>query len=291
MKNRSNPHDSVVVTGATGFVGRYVVSSLVNSGYKVVALVRNVKKAQSLQHLDGALIAEFNLSDLNGLDRSYFKNSKLIHCAWGEVRDHSSISHIEENFFNSYRFIKMAVEFGVNLVVVTGTSWEYGKNYGPMDANVFVMPNTPYAISKNMLHEALRALTDQLDFSLVWARLFYLFGDGDHPNSLLSQFDKALDSGDKVFNMSLGEQLYDFLPVELGATQLISLLDAKDGVFNICSARPISLRRLLEERMKARGKFIQLNLGYYKYRDQDTIAIWGSSTLSQQLIKIMHRST
>lgn len=283
IKTDFNPGGKVIVTGATGFVGRYVVSNLMKGGYEVIALVRDIKKAKSLPYLDGALLVEFDITNPHFLFENHFENSKLIHCAWGDVRDHFSLAHIDEHFLNSYRFIQAAVKLGVSSVVVTGTSWEYGKNYGPINPTVVVTPNTPYAISKNMLHEALRALKNRLNFKLVWARLFYLHGDEDHPESLLSQFDKALDLGGEVFNMSLGEQLYDFLPVELGAAQLITLLGVDEGCYNICSAKPISLRRLLEERMIKRGKFIRLNLGHHQYREQDTIAIWGAATLPEQL--------
>ena len=94
----------------------------------------------------------------------------------------------------------------------------------------------------------------------------------------------ALRSGnDSVFNMSLGEQLLDYLSVEKVAEYLTTLVNYKNGIFNVCKGEPISLRRFLENRMSEKGKFIKLNLGYYDYRKQDSIAIWGDKSFEKQL--------
>ena len=77
--------------------------------------------------------------------------------------------------------------------------------------------------------------------------------------------------------MSQGEQLFDYLPVEEVAKKIINLISRKDGTFNVCSGAPISVRRLLEDRAKAADKNINLNLGFYEYRKQDAIAIWGAT--------------
>lgn len=265
----------VLVTGATGFVGRNVVRALVRKGFEVIALVRRPDKAAALPSLDGVCVVAFDLSD-GELPRAVLGSNALIHCAWGDVRNHDSLSHIEEHLSNSYRLVKNALALGVSTVIVTGTSWEYGQIYGPVHASTTPRPNNAYGTSKHLLHLMLRRLQHHSDFRLIWARLFYVYGEGDDPRSLLALFDKALEAGEKIFNMSLGEQLYDFLPVEVGAEQLVSLLDAHDGVYNVCSGKPISLRRLLEEKMRAKNQHIELNLGIYPYRDQDTIALWGA---------------
>lgn len=106
-----------------------------------------------------------------------------------------------------------------------------------------------------------------------------MYGEGQDPKSIISLFDTALENEDKVFNISFGEQLLDYLPIESIAFQIELLLHYNDGIFNICSGKPISLRRLLEQRMKEKNKEIDLNLGYYPYRKQDSIAIWGADPL------------
>ncbi|MCK4859475.1 MAG: NAD-dependent epimerase/dehydratase family protein, partial [Candidatus Omnitrophica bacterium] len=120
-----------------------------------------------------------------------------------------------------------------------------------------------------------------------WIRLFYMYGNGQNPSSLLPQLDNALERGDEIFNMSGGEQLRDYLPVEKVAEYVtkISLQNKVLGVINCCSGKPISIRKLVENHMKNRGKTIKLNLGYYPYSDYEPMAFWGDNTKLNSIIK------
>ena len=103
-----------------------------------------------------------------------------------------------------------------------------------------------------------------------------MYGKGQNPKSLMSQLDVAIKKGDPVFKMSGGEQLRDYLPIENVAQKLLDLfIKNKDGCFNICSGNPISVRRLVEERIKERGSDIKLDLGYYPYPDYEPMSFWG----------------
>ncbi|PTT60798.1 epimerase, partial [Pseudomonas sp. HMWF007] len=81
-------------------------------------------------------------------------------------------------------------------------------------------------------------------FTLQWARLFYLHGEGQNSNSLLASLDRAIDAGEAQFNMSAGDQLRDYLEINEAASQLVTLLTRRDsdGVTNCCSGLPVSVR-------------------------------------------------
>ena len=176
----------------------------------------------------------------------------------------------------SYNFIKSLVLRGVSQVLVAGTCFEYGNQSGPIPSTTSPMPNNPYAIAKNKLRQQLDLLLNEHPFCLQWARLFYTYGKGQNQNSLLSQLDKAIDSGDKIFNMSGGEQVRDYLSIELVAQQIFDLYNSsRAGIFNICSGNPISIKKLIEERLRKRGKKIKLNLGYYPYSEDEPMKFWG----------------
>ena len=88
-----------------------------------------------------------------------------------------------------------------------------------------------------MLRRQLGHLKEIKPFALTWARLFYLYGEGQAENSLLPQLKKAVEQGDKVFNMSGGEQLRDYLPVAEVARRLVSLALARKDVGLLMFAR------------------------------------------------------
>jgi len=273
---------NVIVTGASGFVGMHVVSKLIEDGHDVISLVRNVEKAKNIDQLKSSKIIEF---DISSNSKIFFadKDSYLIHCAWDHVRDNLNFIHLEQHFGVHLMFLKKLVDIGIQKIIVTGSCYEYGLQYGPVDEKELTKPNTPYAIAKDTLHKSLSFLTQDKKTDLLWCRLFYNYGYGQDPKSIISLFDKAIQRGDKHFNMSFGEQLLDYLSVSETATQLVSLLKEDRGVFNICSGKPISLRRFLEKRMQEKKKFIKLKLGHFPYRKQDSIAIWGKNSFDSQI--------
>jgi nucleoside-diphosphate-sugar epimerase len=272
---RSNEFPLGRHTGRFSASGNYTSKQVVhfeNNGTFCVAVGDTMLPA-------GAVPADFDLSSPE-LPQAGFGCDALVHCAWGDVWDHNSVRHIDEHLMNSYRFIRSAVAHGIRKIVVTGTSWEYGEVYGPISAAVEPHPQNSYGFAKHVLHQMLRAAQRSARFDLVWARLFYVYGDDDDAKGLIAQFDRALERGDRTFDMSYGEQLYDFLPIDQGAEQIASLVDAPDGTYNVCSGKPISLRRLLEQRMREKGRLIELNLGNYPYRERESIALWGADSVA-----------
>ncbi|RYF77790.1 MAG: NAD-dependent epimerase/dehydratase family protein, partial [Cytophagaceae bacterium] len=116
-------------------------------------------------------------------------------------------------------------------------------------------------------------------FVFRWIRLFYMYGPGQSPNSILPLLERAVAAGELVFNMSGGEQLRDYLPVETVATYLSQILEQNrvTGIINCCSGQPISVRRLVEEHVQRLDANITLNLGHYPYPDYEPMAFWGDT--------------
>ena len=148
-----------------------------------------------------------------------------------------------------------------------------------------VKPTTSYGLAKDCLHRFLRILQYSFPFQLTWARLFYTYGPGQNPRSLIAQLDAAIDRGESTFPMSGGEQLRDYLPISKIACHLATLAENQtfDGTVNVCSGNPISVRRLVEQHCAARNAAITLNLGHYPYPDYEPLAIWGDNSLLQSI--------
>ena len=113
-----------------------------------------------------------------------------------------------------YYFLKNMVSHGLKKMVVTGTCFEYGMREGCLSEEMIPDPQNPYALAKDTLRKFLFELQKKHTFDCTWIRLFYMYGEGQNPNALLSQLETALQKGDAVFNMSGGEQLRDYLPIE-----------------------------------------------------------------------------
>lgn len=201
----------------------------------------------------------------------------LIHLAWSGLPNYKSEHHVDEELPSQYRFLEGLIRDGLKNLLVTGTCLEYGLQSGALSEDQGTRPITQYGIAKDSLRKQLETLKTSVPFQLSWARLFYMYGEGQSPNSLLPQLRSAVARGDKTFNMSGGEQLRDYLPVTEVARILVALaMNGRDnGIVNVCSGHPISVRALVEGWIEENGWSIALNPGHYPYPEYEPMAFWG----------------
>lgn len=268
----------ILVTGATGFIGSHLIKELVQQGYAPVAAGRDRARLDLLSDTYGIETVCFDINSPEKIDLLPLGNlDTVIHLAWGALDNYNCLSHIEKELPAHYNFLKTLILSGVKKVLVAGTCFEYGLQDGNLCEHQMVSPVTSYAIAKDSLRRYLSLLQKSQAFTLIWLRFFYLFGAGQEKQSLLSQLDSAIANGNPTFPMSPGEQLRDYLPVE-DAARLTSLLITEteaNGIFNICSGVPISIRKLAEKRVAQLGSQIKLDLGYYPYPKHEPMAFWG----------------
>jgi len=266
----------VAVTGASGFVGRHVLVELERRSVAATVALRpsSVVLPSFARHVVVRM-------DLRNPPPNAFElmgsPDVLLHLAWGGLPNYKSPQHIEQELPAQYRFLAGLIESGLKNLIVTGTCFEYGMQSGPLREDMEAQPANPYGLAKDTLRRQLEYLKNNQSFLLTWARLFYLYGSGQAKESLLPQLNGAVERGDKVFNMSGGEQLRDYLSVTDVAKYLVSLAmgNRDNGIVNICSGDPVSVRRMVEGWIEENDWPIKINLGYYPYPDYEPMAFWG----------------
>ena len=279
----------ILITGGTGYIGKQVVNYLVNnnSNNNIIVTYRNKEKLKDLPDTNCLSTVPF---DLNNFAENCYKElgepDKLIHLAWEGLPNYDKLLHIEENLFSQYKFLKNMIENGLNDLTVIGTCLEYGLQDGCLSEELDTNPITPYGLSKDTLRKFLQLVAKRYNFGLKWIRLFYNMGEGQSKHSLISQLDKALEKEEKVFNMSGGEQLRDYLPVEKVAEYIckIVLQIKTTGIINCCNGKPVPIKEVVEKYLKKQKKKIELNLGYYPYPDYEPMAFWGDNTKLKSIL-------
>ena len=272
----------ILVTGATGFIGNYVIEALLSHNYEVIASSTSIANAQTKTWFQKVQFIPFNLKDFDA-DTNYYdlfdQPSALIHLAWEGLPNYKAAFHTEENLPRHYSFLKNLVNHGLKDITVTGTCFEYGMEEGCLSEDMATKPANAYAIAKDSLRKQLQDYQLQKDFNFKWIRLFYMYGIGQSPNSLFSLLDKALISKEAIFNMSGGAQERDYLPVEEVATNIvkIALQNKVTGIINCCSGVPVTVKAMVVDYLKTKQAQIKLNLGYYPYADYEPMRFWGDS--------------
>lgn len=268
----------IAVTGASGFVGTHVLAALARyDDIEVVAASRTPVPADRLPAQAQSVAFDIAASSSADYDR-LGRPDVLIHLAWSGLPNYLSPHHFDTELPAQYRFLRTMIEAGLTSLVVTGTCYEYGMLSGELTEEMGARPANPYAHAKVSLLRQLEYLQTERTFALTWARLFYMYGPGQAPTSILPLLRAAVERGDQTFPMSKGEQLRDYLRVEEVARLLVELALRRDnaGLVNVCSGEPISVRRLVEEQLAANNWKIELELGKYPYPAYEPLAFWGS---------------
>lgn len=284
----------ILVTGATGFIGSHLITELLKSHHEIIATAIEKKENVKTAWIGKVTYIEHDLNDrCEDLYELFQRPDRLIHLSWESLPNYKGLFHFEKNLFTSYFLIKDLVQKGLKDVTVLGTCLEYGMQNGQLSENMATMPSNPYALAKDTLRRFLEELEKHYPFDLKWIRLFYLFGEGQNKNSILEQLKKAVSNNETEFNMSGGEQLRDYLPVEKAAEYIavISLQNKVTGIINCCSGKPVSLKKFVEDHLRDNNINIKLNLGHYPYPDHEPMEFWGDDTKLQQILRNRNEST
>jgi len=273
---------TVLVTGASGFIGNHLIQLLLKKGHTVVATSTNELKAKSFDWYQKVSYKEFELgpqkTEVNLFN--FFGNPDLlIHLAWRGLPNYDELYHLKDNLISQFFFLENLINGGLKDLLITGSCLEYGMQNGCLNESMETKPINSYGVAKDTLRKLMESLQLNYTFSLKWVRLFYMYGEGQSSKSLFSQLNKAIEENEAIFNMSAGEQIRDFLPVKkvIEIIYLIAIQNEVQGVINCCSGKPVSVRKLVEDYLKEKKSLINLNLGYYPYPTYEPLAFWGDS--------------
>lgn len=271
----------ILVTGANGYIGRYVVTGLLDRGHEVYASdIRYDDVDERAVRTDVELFG-----DADDIYQKFGCPDVCIHLAWRNGFVHNDYSHIED-FPKHYRFIRNMVAGGLKQLVVMGTMHEVGYYEGAIDENTPCNPRSLYAVAKNALRQLVLMLADEKDVCCQWIRGYYIIGDDLKNNSIFSKLVAAANEGKKEFPFTSGRNKYDFISVKELAEQIVavSLQTEVSGIINCCSGQPVSLAEKVEGFIKENGFDIKLKYGEFPDRPYDSPAIWGDASKIKQIM-------
>lgn len=244
MRKRSSPfHNSrPLVLGASGFIGHWVARALRSQGAQVMCAVRTVEAAQALaRDAIGTVIVRRDLGDLESVSDwiPALRPTMVFNLAGYGVdrseRDEATAELLNHRFVERLAQVVAAIPHddwaGVRLVHV-GTALEYGTTGGVLDESSPCDPTTLYGRTKLAGTLAVQAVSRATGLEACVARLFTVFGPGEHPGRLLPTL-MAAASGDGAIPLSAGTQARDFAYVEDVAEGLLRLAVSDVGAGEI----------------------------------------------------------
>ncbi len=253
----------VLVTGASGFVGRHVLEPLLDRGFEVHCAGRRRPEAAGVTHHSLDLMDRAAVHALLG----QVQPSHILHLAW--YVEHGAFWSAPQNLdwvAATLDLARMAQAQGVQRFVATGTCMEYDwSDNGPQARTESdgLGPRHLYSEAKaatfRLLSQFFCSTPDATSFA--WGRLFYLFGQGENEARLVPALIKALHEG-RRFSIRSGQLVRDFMPASEAGLALAALLDsACMGAVNIASGSGLSLADLAHTLAAGKDQASLLDIG------------------------------
>jgi protein O-GlcNAc transferase len=261
----------VLLTGASGFVGRQVIGPLLDLSYEVHALGNTVTDAR----------ARWYRADL--LDQTARRQlvaavrpQALLHCAW-ETR-HGLYWTSPANLdwvAASLDLARVAAAQGTRRMLMVGSCAEYDWRTPPARPwreDDPCHPATLFGTAKDALHRLVAAFAGEAGLEFVWARLFYLYGPHERPARLVPSVLAALLTGQRA-ETGPANRLRDFMHVADAGRALAHLLacDAR-GAVNVASGQPVTIGALVAHLARLAGRPDLLALGARRTSEPSAIA-------------------
>lgn len=241
---------TVLVTGATGFVGRQVLAALARRDVLVRVVTRN--RAVEWPGRSANLESILSTQDVFAETDTWWRHAldgvdTVIHAAWyaepGKyLQSPQNLACLE----GTLRLARVAAEQHLRRFIGLGTCFEYDVEQCRLSVTTPLRPTSLYASAKASVFLTLSQLFDLTGTEFAWCRLFYLYGEGEDPRRLVPYIRAQLKAG-LAAQLTSGEQLRDYLDVSMAGEMIADVaLDAVRGPINICSGKATSVRQLAE---------------------------------------------
>ena len=258
-----------VITGATSFIGLELTNYLLTLGHSVVAVCRHTSKSKQFLP-QSCKILELDMREyLVALSEMQLNADVFINLAWSGT-EHGGRNNRDvqkENAIYSAESIILAKQIGCKLFVEAGSQAEYGSTMEAQKEDNVCNPFSEYGKAKLKVKDHGFQLSDQYNIKYMHLRIFSIFGENDHPWTLvMSALDRMLANED--VDLSPCSQNWNFLYVKDAVRMIESLCENaikkanfQHEVYNIASLDTRELKLFVERMKELSGSSSKLNYG------------------------------
>jgi UDP-glucuronate 4-epimerase len=237
---------TVLVTGASGFIGRHVVQHLADTGHEVTALDVREPDPPHAQNVQAVTC------DIRHGHIPEEQFDTIIHlAALGGVRPSMErpLDYVATNIGGTVRLLEWAKQGGVKRFIFASSSSVYGATDGtPSAEDNPLSPCSPYALTKVQGEQWGKLYAKKQGIDFIALRLFAVWGDGQRPDLALESFRRKILAGEAITIHGDGSQRRDLTHVTdvARAVEQATVWEGKGfDVFNIGTGRNHSVNDML----------------------------------------------
>jgi len=243
----------ILITGAGGFIGKYLVRTLLDEGHEIFVLTRDAARYRCVGD-ETVLCAD--LDKIEGVAEKIrpYRLDVLVHLAWVGLTDYS-YENSTRSLTQSMQLTEVCAACKIPHLVMTGTCYEYASPEGKISTGHAVDNTNYYKIAKNALRDFASLYCKEHGMRFHWMRLFYVYGPGQRENSLIPTVAGALRTG-RVPEIKAPLNRNDFVYVQDVADAIAKVIrdcPAKE-VLNVGSGSSVRVKDIVEEAARLLGK-------------------------------------
>ncbi len=256
----------IAITGATGFVGRHILSALLRDD-RAVRIIKRPASPMTAFDVKGSSVEIKETNDLfaasdRELETLFTGSDVLIHAAWyAEPGQYLKSRRNLDCLTGTLRLAQAFQRVGGRRFIGIGTCFEYDVSAKVLSTETPLRPCTLYAAAKASAYQLLNQILPAAGIEFAWCRLFYLYGEGEDHRRLVPYLRACLETGEPA-ELTSGRQIRDFLDVREAGERIATVaLGKRLGVINICSGVPVTVRQLAERIADEYGRRDLLRFG------------------------------
>ncbi|MBQ6503265.1 MAG: NAD(P)-dependent oxidoreductase [Flexilinea sp.] len=273
---------SVVITGATGAIGRALIKVVIDAGYEVLAVIhRSSHRAAELETIEHCRVLRLNINEYNHaigeMKKQHISLTNyeiFFHLAWMAPfgKDRENLELQLENVKASLDTVRFAKALGCSCFIGTGSQAEYGRVEGILSQDTLTNPETGYGIAKLCASQMTRLACEHLGMRHIWCRVLSVYGPYDRDETLISTaIRKMLNNEETEFSPC--DQVWDYIYAE-DAAQAILLSAQKGnhgGIYIVGSGEARPLKEYIQDIARLTGYTREIGFGRRPYNEKQVM--------------------
>lgn len=267
---------TILITGATGYLGSHIVRHLLELGaYNVIILKRSFSNTSRIDQFSKQL-TKYNL-DETSLEQVFEENTIdcILHCATNYGRKSvDPIQIIEANLILPVRLLECARKYKIKKYINTDTILDKRINH--------------YSLSKKQFCDWLVSYKN--DIVCINVELGHFYGPGDDTTKFISYIINMLKHNVEAIDLTPGEQKRSFVYIEDIVSAFLKIIDNTENLqngfyeFQVCGTQEIAIKDVVHLLKKLTNNTItQLNFGALPYRENEVMTSFSDISAIEQL--------
>ncbi|MCU1225283.1 MAG: Nucleoside-diphosphate-sugar epimerase [Edaphobacter sp.] len=261
-----------LITGVSGFLGSHLARALIAEGHDVLAIVRPTSDLWRLDEIKSKL--SFAFATLNTIETARepiakFRPEVAFHLAWTGGNSNkfvNQLSQVFENVPGTLELVRILAEAGCATVIYAGSSVEYGVFNIPASESDLPKPANLYGAAKYGAEVLVNGLCHAYRMRFCGVRVFWTYGPQDEAVRMIPSVIASLLDVQRP-RLTEGRQLWDFLYIDdaVRAFLLLASTVSAEGVFNLGSGQPVTIRAVVESIRDLIDPSLELGFGEVPY--------------------------